>query len=414
MTTTNVMEFDPAGLFEDVATTASPDAVQVDDGDGGFPKGKVACVLREDICDAEGKVIVARGSGAKPAIKDEVGRVYLVSESGGRVFLNDDQWDEAVELYDSDVDPDAATVLADEDDGPQPGDDLDDDDADIMDEVLGQMVEDDVAEQFEARATSGISQAEDALVEIRNAEGKCIEAEAKVDDLKEQLKEAKAHYDGCVDRLRKLARATTLDAHRPLLAAAEAVNAEEAARIEPAEAATDASDDDGAMIDDEEVAASLTSDAVNEHLALRPGQLRIRLTKDIVDDHPSRGTLTWSKGTVLVANVDSSGTTIIPFADDPTDGTGLEAEEFDVIEDGEFNVVTTPEPSTNDARLDTPLAETSIPSAILAKLKDEARIVTVRDLANWSSSGKLLTDIKGIGQGKADKIDAAMVEFWKS
>ncbi len=61
------------------------------------------------------------------------------------------------------------------------------------------------------------SQSVDLLDQISNAERECAEAEAVVNELKEDLKAAKKRYDARVDRLRSLARQSTYDADRPLL-----------------------------------------------------------------------------------------------------------------------------------------------------------------------------------------------------
>lgn len=66
-------------------------------------------------------------------------------------------------------------------------------------------------------AEQALSEAEDRLIEIENAEQACISAESVMLDLKEQLKHAKSEYEGCVDRLRRLARAWHNDKDRPLL-----------------------------------------------------------------------------------------------------------------------------------------------------------------------------------------------------
>jgi hypothetical protein len=320
-----------------------------------------------------------------------------------------DQVDATAEVETDDaetVDPDADTVLAspseDEDDSPQPGDDLDDEPTEADGSIANAMVAVDAPPP-----AAGISPAENALVEIQNAELKCIRAEAAVDDLKEQLKEAKAHYDGCVDRLRKLARATTLDASRPLLAAAEAVNAEEATRIEPAEAATDASDDDGddAMFNDDFISENLVSDAVNAHLALRPGQRRIRLLKEVVNDHPDRGMLTWAKGVVVIACLDNTGTTYIPFEDDQTDGTGLDEKEFAIVEEPPVTDI-----GQEDARFEQPLSSTPISPATV-KLLAAADILTVRQFEAWRVAG-YEPKVDKLGQGKIEKAEVAMVDFW--
>lgn len=57
------------------------------------------------------------------------------------------------------------------------------------------------------------------------------------------------------------------------------------------------------------------------------------------------------------------------------------------------------------------IGELDVPDGILNKLI-EAEIETIGDLANWNESGKLLTDIEGIGQAKAEKIEAALDKFW--
>jgi hypothetical protein len=55
------------------------------------------------------------------------------------------------------------------------------------------------------------------LAEIADAETLCANAEEAVSEAKAVLKEAKAEYDGCVMRLRRLAKALRNDQDRPLL-----------------------------------------------------------------------------------------------------------------------------------------------------------------------------------------------------
>ena len=55
------------------------------------------------------------------------------------------------------------------------------------------------------------------LAEIADAETLCANAEDAVTEAKAVLKEAKAEYDGCVMRLRRLAKALRNDQDRPLL-----------------------------------------------------------------------------------------------------------------------------------------------------------------------------------------------------
>ncbi len=76
----------------------------------------------------------------------------------------------------------------------------------------------------------------DILAKIYNAEFDCARAEAIVEERKAELKEAKDHYDGCVEKLRELARHARNDspANRPLFSNLEAKveTAEGAAREE--------------------------------------------------------------------------------------------------------------------------------------------------------------------------------------
>ena len=62
-----------------------------------------------------------------------------------------------------------------------------------------------------------LSEAEDMLAKISNAELDCREKEAHVENCKEDLKCAKASYDVAVSRLRKLASQQANDENRPLL-----------------------------------------------------------------------------------------------------------------------------------------------------------------------------------------------------
>lgn len=44
----------------------------------------------------------------------------------------------------------------------------------------------------------------------------------------------------------------------------------------------------------------------------------------------------------------------------------------------------------------------------------DAGIKTIGDLSDWTASGKQLTDIPGIGEGKAEKINLALDAYWAS
>jgi len=59
------------------------------------------------------------------------------------------------------------------------------------------------------------------------------------------------------------------------------------------------------------------------------------------------------------------------------------------------------------------LHDLTMPGTTAQKLA-EAEIRTVGDLSAWTESGKLLTDIKGVGEKAAEKIEAALDEFWGS
>jgi DNA-directed RNA polymerase alpha subunit len=59
------------------------------------------------------------------------------------------------------------------------------------------------------------------------------------------------------------------------------------------------------------------------------------------------------------------------------------------------------------------LHDLTMPGTTAQKL-EEAEIRTLGDLAAWNDSGKLLTDIKGVGEKAAEKIEAALDEFWGS
>lgn len=64
------------------------------------------------------------------------------------------------------------------------------------------------------------------------------------------------------------------------------------------------------------------------------------------------------------------------------------------------------------------LQDHGLPGGIVGKLVD-AEIRTIGDLSNWhtpppTGQGKTLTDIPGVGQAKADKIDEALAKFWEA
>lgn len=298
------------------------------------------------------------------------------------------------------IDPDADTEIhtpdADDlDDGPQPGDETDDVPAEPDESVADDSSEVEQAAIAPTAAPAPPLSLDEYEQERRDAADRVAEAALAQAEAVAATKAAKKQFEAALENLQDIIDRGPED--RPLF--------DKPAVPPPAvtEAAVAASDDDND--DDDDESATSESEAAAP-IKLAEGEIRIRLLKEIIDDHPTRGKLEWKRGTELTAHVDSSGTTVIPFTDDPTDGTALEAEEFAII--GEVVIECG---DADDSRLDTPLADTSIPSAILAKIAD-AGIRTVRELANFTSV-KQLTDIKGIGQAKAEKIEAALVKFWE-
>lgn len=411
-------------LVDEPAIETTPEPAGDTTQDGGFPKGKIACVLRDDITDGQGNVLFSKHGGAYPAEKDADGRVFLTHEVGS-VYLNDDQWNEAPELY-----------PLDEDDGPQPGDDLDAQPADpstaadtaaetagataiATTDTAAPAVTSSTTTAAEKPAASNIenydqerARAAEHVATTALVHAKCVAA----------TKYAKKQFDLAVERLQTIVERDPREMDDDEAADEEAID-DEAPTAEgdpvddsaPADATTEASDDDttdDASTDDSEAPAEKLPD----------GQVRVRLLINIVDEGPPVAR-SWPADTEVVVTVDRTGT-YIPFDHEgcePNDGTYLNWNEYEVLEDPPATAkpaankpASEPADDADDPRLDTKLADTTIPKAIVAKLAEEAKIHTIRDLANWSNSGKQLIDIKGIGQGKVEKIDAAMAEFWKA
>lgn len=63
-------------------------------------------------------------------------------------------------------------------------------------------------------------------------------------------------------------------------------------------------------------------------------------------------------------------------------------------------------------KLSTPVAELDLPRGVINALL-EAGLSTVGEVGDWTKSGKELTDIKGIGQSKAEKILDACASVWQ-
>jgi len=58
------------------------------------------------------------------------------------------------------------------------------------------------------------------------------------------------------------------------------------------------------------------------------------------------------------------------------------------------------------------VAELGLPEVIVSILSENG-LETVGKLADWSGSGKALTDIPNIGEKKAEAIERALEEFWR-
>lgn len=137
----------------------------------------------------------------------------------------------------------------------------------------------------------------DLLVQIYNAEFACARAEAIVEERKADLKAAKDHYDGCVDKLRELARHARNDSpeNRPLFANLEA-------KTEAAEDATREEEPADASTPTEPAWKSLTVDALPDITPKTKEQLRdggINTLTDLAElitrcEHDS--TQAWPKG----------------------------------------------------------------------------------------------------------------------
>lgn len=241
---------------------------------------------------------------------------------------------------------------------------------------------------------------DESLAALRSASNDCWRLLMAVEGAKAELKEAKAGYDLAVKRFLNLGRAIEVDGDRPLLNGLKDDTQD-----------ADESDDDGSMLgrDIDEIAPPLANEILTP--ALAPGQIRIRLLKKITDEHPERGTLTYEKGIVTVAVVDSSGQVHVPFDDeDLTDGTGLLAEEFEIVEERGQPSQRQSQPA-DESWKDTPLAETSVPASILKKLT-AADILTVGDLAAFTEKCELI-EIEGVGAVAAGKVEDAMAKFWE-
>lgn len=120
----------------------------------------------------------------------------------------DDEYDEDFEDEDDDDDDEEWEEVED--------DDEDDDDLDEEEDVAADdSGEEDVA-AVEADQEEPAADV-DEIAKFTKAEMACAEAESTVEELKAELKQAKAHFENCVTKLRALVRAATNDRNRPLL-----------------------------------------------------------------------------------------------------------------------------------------------------------------------------------------------------
>jgi hypothetical protein len=70
-----------------------------------------------------------------------------------------------------------------------------------------------------------------------------------------------------------------------------------------------------------------------------------------------------------------------------------------------------PEPSEWRA---VPLSDAGVPAAAVTLMAGQAELATLGDLVDWQDADKKLTDIKGIGEGMAGKIEEALTAFWEA
>ena len=94
----------------------------------------------------------------------------------------------------------------------------------------------------------------------------------------------------------------------------------------------------------------------------------------------------------------------------------LSQKRFDFDQPDGGGVKAAPEPAEPEEWRSVTLAELTkhgLSRPIAAKL-EEAGLATLGAIADWSKSGKLFTDIAGIGNAGAEKIDDAMAAFWAS
>jgi len=114
-----------------------------------------------------------------------------------------------------------------------------------------------------------------------------------------------------------------------------------------------------------------------------------------------------------VLEIDEYKGTVRVFVDDETpEGDWLPiGKEVEVVAWGDRPIQCLPEPEADDSeQMAVPLS-TLFDGGLLKSLT-EAGLATVGALAAHTESGKRLTDLPGVGLGKAEKIENRMLQFW--
>ncbi len=105
----------------------------------------------------------------------------------------------------------------------------------------------------------------------------------------------------------------------------------------------------------------------------------------------------------------------LPLFDQPAVPTSGEMTQppmpVDPVVEGATSATPTTLADEDESWRNTTTKDLGLPKGICKILEEEAGITTLGGIADWSSK-KGLTDIPGIGQGKADKIDEATEKFW--
>lgn len=221
---------------------------------------------------------------------------------------------------------DAADLSDDESDETEP-------DGQVNEYLAEVPAEPDDTEPAEAEPEPASPRLEALLAEIAEAEMLCANAEEAVDEAKGVLKETKAEYDGCVMRLRRLAKAVRKDEDRPLFDRMETEGSSGAADTGPA---VDVDDDADADAYTECLTHSI------ESLGLQPGVVAklteegIRSVGDLekLREEITLGRKEWPKG-IGVAKQSAIEDAIIDYVRDHATPIELEVEVEEDEEDEE-------------------------------------------------------------------------------